>query len=93
MVYLKDSLIVNSFLFMFIHNITLLQRFVEIATGVGVENPGDCCPRSQKPRVLISTLSLIELFDALSCSSSPDNGVILGSISMSWHTSDIIFAV
>ena len=38
MVYLKDSFIARSFLFMFIHNVPLLQVFVAITTGVGVEN-------------------------------------------------------
>ena len=33
-----------------------------------------------KPRVLISTLALFELFELLPCSSSPDNGISLGSI-------------
>ena len=83
MVYLKDSFIVSSPLFLFVHNIALLQA---------LENP-------QVVKYLlpsfpeISTLSLFELFGVLSCSSSPDNGVNLGSISVSLHTSDIIFAV
>ena len=34
-----------------------------------------------------------ELFDVLPCSSSPNNGFSLGSISVSLHASDIIFAV
>ena len=96
MVYLKDSFIVSSFLFLLIHNITLLQELVAITAGVGSKahkSKNACCPRSQKPRVLISTLSLFELFDVLSCSSSQDDGVNLGSILVSLHTSDIIFAV
>ena len=44
----------------------------------------------RKLETLISTLSLFELFDVLSCSSSPDNGINLGSTSVSLHTSDII---
>ena len=36
--YLKDSSFVNSFLFLFIHNMDLLQGLVAITTGVGVEN-------------------------------------------------------
>ena len=75
----------------------LLQEFVAITTGAGVENlkkpKYTCCPRSLKPRVLISSLASFELFDVLPCSSSPDNGVILGSISVSLHTSGIIFVV
>ena len=39
MVYLKDSFIVSSFLFMFFHNIALLQGLVAITTDVGVKNP------------------------------------------------------
>ena len=49
-----------------------------------------CCARSQKPRVLISNVALFELLYVLSCSSFPDNGVSLGSISVSLH---IIFGV
>ena len=55
------------------------------------KNP--CYPCSQKPRVLIFTLASFELFGVLPCSSSPDNGVSLGSISVFLHTSDVIFAV
>ena len=39
MVYLKDSFIVSSFLFLFIHNIALRQGLVVITTIVGVKNP------------------------------------------------------
>ena len=38
MVYLKDSFIVSSFLFLFIHNIALLQGPVAITTYVQIEN-------------------------------------------------------
>ena len=38
MFYLKDSFIVSSTLFLFIHNIALLQGLVAITTGVEVEN-------------------------------------------------------
>ena len=48
-------------------------------------------PRNLK--VLISTFALFELFDVLPCSSSPNEGVSLGLISVSLHTPDIIFAV
>ena len=37
MVYLYDSFILRSFLFLFIHNVALLREFVAIATGVRVE--------------------------------------------------------
>ena len=94
MVYLKNSFIVRSFHFLFIRNMAQLQELVTITTGVRVENlQVEKCLLSQKPRVLISTLTSFELFDVLPCSSSPDNGVCLGSISVSLHTSDIIFAV
>ena len=39
MVYLKDFFTLSSFLFLFIHNIALLQGLVMITTIVGVENP------------------------------------------------------
>ena len=39
MVYLKDSFIVNSFLFLLIPKMALLRGLVAIRTGVGVENP------------------------------------------------------
>ena len=39
MVYLKDSFIVSSSLFLFIHNTRLLQGLVAITTDVRVENP------------------------------------------------------
>ena len=39
MVYLKDSFILGSVLFLFIHNMAVLQGLVPITTGVGVENP------------------------------------------------------
>ena len=35
---LKDSFIVNSFIFLFIHNMALLQGLVATTTGVGDEN-------------------------------------------------------
>ena len=95
MVYLKDSFIVSSFLFMFIHNIALLQRLVAITIDVGVENPWPkkCLlpsfPETSSPDIY----PLIELFDVLSCISSPGDSVNSGSISVSLHTSDIIFAV
>ena len=38
MVYLKYSFIVSSSLFLFIHNIALLQGIVAITVGVGVKN-------------------------------------------------------
>ena len=38
MVYLKDSLIIRSFFFLFFQNMALLQRFVAITIVVGVEN-------------------------------------------------------
>ena len=38
MVYLKDSFIVSSTLFLFIHNIALLQGLVAITTSIEVEN-------------------------------------------------------
>ena len=47
------------------------------------------CPRSKKPRVLISILASFELFDFPPCSSSPDNGVNLGLIVVSLHMSGI----
>ena len=97
LVYLKDSSIASSFLFLFIHNMALLERLVIITTDVGVQNQKkskkSCCSRSQKTQVLISTLALFELFDVFPCSFSPDNGVSLGSISVYLHTSDIILAV
>ena len=39
MAYLKDFFTVSSFLFLFIHNIVLLQELATITTIVGVENP------------------------------------------------------
>ena len=75
-VYLKESFIVSSLLFLFIHNMTLLQGLF----AIGVESKNACCPHSQKPRVLISTLVSFELFDVLHCSFTPDNGVNLGLI-------------
>ena len=39
MVYLKDFFTVSSFVFLFIHNMTLLQGLVAITTDVGIENP------------------------------------------------------
>ena len=39
MVYLKYFFIVSSSFFLCIHNMTLLQGFVAIVTGVGIENP------------------------------------------------------
>ena len=38
MVYMEDSFIVSSFLFLLIHNKALLEGPVEITTGTGVEN-------------------------------------------------------
>ena len=75
-VYLKESFIVSSLLFLFIHNMTLLQGLF----AIGVESKNACCPHSQKPRVLISTLVSYELFDVLHRSFSPDNGVNLGLV-------------
>ena len=97
MVYLKDSLIVSSFLFLFIYNMVQLQRLVATTTDIRVEKPKKlkniCCPRSQKLWVLISSLASFELFNVLPCSSSPDYGISLDSILVQLHTSDIIFAV
>ena len=49
MAYLKDFFTVSLFLFLFIHNIALLQGLVTITTIVGVENPwvkkNPCYPR------------------------------------------------
>ena len=42
---------------------------------------------------ILPLIDSFELFDALPCSSSPDNGVSLGSISVSLRTSDILFSV
>ena len=73
-----------------------LQGLVAITTALGSKIfmlKNACCPRSLKPRLLISTLAPFELFDVLPCSSSPDNGVSLGSISVCLHTSDVVFAV
>ena len=39
MFYLKDSFIVSSFLFLFIHSMTLQQGLVAVTTGVRGENP------------------------------------------------------
>ena len=89
--------IVSLFFFLFIHNMALLQGLAAITTGVGVKiakkSKDAYCPRSQKPRVLITTLAWFELPDVLPYSFSPDNGVGLGSISVLMHTLDIIFAV
>ena len=89
MVYLKDSFIARSFLFLFIQIIALLQGLIAIKTGAGFENllVEKCCIRSQKPRVLVSTLAWFELFDVIPCSSSPSNAVSLGSISVSLDSS------
>ena len=96
MLYLKDSFIVSLFFFLFIHNMALLQRLVTILQALGLKtltSKNACYSHSQKPRVLISTFASFELFDVLPCNSSPENGVSLGSVSVSYHTSDIIFAV
>ena len=52
-----------------------------------------CCPCIQRPRALISTLTSLEMFDILPCSFFPENGVSLGSVSVSLQTFDITFAV
>ena len=65
---------------------TLLQEFVALTIGVGVENTEvtkSILAFSQKPHVMISNLASFELFDILTCSSASDIGINLGSISMS----------
>ena len=73
----------------------LLQRLLAITTkgSKTLKSKNACCSRFQKPRVLIFTFASFELFDVLPDSSSPDNVVNFGSILVSLHTSDIIFAV
>ena len=74
----------------------LLQGLVAVTTSVRLKilkSKNVYCLHSQKPWVLISALDTFELFDVLPCSYSPDNCVNLGSISVSLHTFDIIFAV
>ena len=84
------------FFFLFIHNMALLQGRVAITTGAGVENSKKlknvCClvPRNLESWHLpLPRLNCLTFYLNI----SPDNGVSLGSISVSLHTSDITFAV
>ena len=53
-----------------------------------------CCPLSQSPDIfLISILPRLNFLTFCLGSSSPENGVSLGLVSVPFYTSDIIFAV
>ena len=57
---LQKSLIVCSFLSLFVHYVTLLQRLVETATSICVKNlrpKGARRPLSQTQRVLMSSIA------------------------------------
>ena len=65
---------------------SLLQEFVALTIGVGVENTEvtkSILTFSQKPHVMVSNLASFALFDILTCGSASDNGINLGLISVS----------